>query len=510
VTAAIALALLLAPSTAEAAGFYQSDIGTRGMSRAGAFVAGVNDLSAQYYNPAALARLRPMTYLNFTGAWQGVDFTRIDYDGAGQQLEKYPTVNNNAGPMPIPAFGVSHNFGIKNFSAALGLFSPFAPRMEYPQEGAQRYTLKESLLIQFYAGPSVAYKIGWLSVGAGVYYSYVSADYGLDIMVCSKLPESEGCEGSPDDPNGDGGQYENNDVGTLLKMKDAWNLTWNVGLLAEPTDFMRIGFSLQPPLRVEGKGSLQTDFGTEQDPHWLVEQGYIDGTRHKDNNVTVLVNMPLLIRQGIEFYGDRWAVEGTAVYQRWRISEEIRVTDVDIALPEGDTLAGFNQFLDPPVELAITDDVVLPQNYVDTWSWRLGGQYRIADPVMLRTGILYEGSAVPSNTQGVDLVDGKKLGWGFGGTIHVNENVAIDVGGMRTWLQDRSITESDVHRKEIPVDLAAAVSGDLDVALQEGRSVGTGEFQSRTLFLSTGVVWKFGRRVGEDAPKGKAKKKAKG
>ncbi len=484
---ALALALLLAPA-AEAAGFYQSDIGTRGMSRAGAFVAGVNDLSAQYYNPAALTKLRPQAYINLSGAWQGVDFTRIDYDSAGQQVEKYPTVNNNAGPMPLPAFGVSHNFGIKNFSAALGLFSPFAPRMTYPADGAQRYTLKEQLLIQFYAGPSVAYKVGWLSFGAGAYYTYVSADYGLNIMVCNKAPEDEACENADDD-----GRV--NDVSTKLKMKDAVRFTWNAGLLAEPTDWLRIGFSVQPPLRVSGKGSLQTDFGTEANPHWLVEEGYIDGTSHKDDNVTVLVNMPLILRQGVEFYGDKWAVEGTAVYQRWRISEEIRVTDVDIQLPEGETLAGFNQILDEPVELAITDDVVLPQNYVDTWSWRVGGQYRVAKPLLLRTGLLYEGSAVPANTQGVDLVDGVKIGWGFGGTVRVNDNVNIDVGGMRTWFQSRNITSSDVRRQEIPVDFAAALSGDLDVSLVEGKVVGTGEFDSRTLFLSTGVTWKFGRKV---------------
>ena len=59
--------LLATAPTAEAAGYYMSDVGTRGMSRAGAFIAGADDLSAQYYNPAALIRLRrPQLYVSYS------------------------------------------------------------------------------------------------------------------------------------------------------------------------------------------------------------------------------------------------------------------------------------------------------------------------------------------------------------------------------------------------------------------------------------------------------------
>ena len=49
-------ALLFAP-TADAAGYYTSDVGVRAYSRGGAFVAGANDMLALWYNPAALKRL---------------------------------------------------------------------------------------------------------------------------------------------------------------------------------------------------------------------------------------------------------------------------------------------------------------------------------------------------------------------------------------------------------------------------------------------------------------------
>jgi long-chain fatty acid transport protein len=488
-------AALFASPAATAAGFYQSDIGTRGMSRAGAFVAGVNDLSAQHYNPAALTRLRPQAYVNMSAVWQSVDFTRIDYDDTGAEVERFDTVNNEAPPMPIPAFAASHNFGVKNFHAAFGLFTPFAPRMEYPEDGAQRYTLKESLIIQWYAGPTLAYKVGWLSFGAGAYWTYISADYGLDLMICSKLPTAEGCEGGPANAAWtDGGSYENNDVSVLLEMSDPFRFTWNVGLLAEPTDFLRIGWSLLPPLKVEGKGSLEADFGAGDEAHWMTgDLDVIRGQKHTDDDVTVLVNMPLILRQGIEFYGKKWAVEATGVYQRWQVTKELRVTDVDLSLEGGEILQAQGQS-----SIDIRDDVVIPNDYEDVWSWRLGGQYRPVEPLTLRTGVMYEGSAVPAATQGVSLVDGQKWAWGFGGSWHINKDVALDVGGMRTWIGERNITESEIRRQEIPVDFAQILqTGQVDAALRPGKVVGTGTFSSRSLFLSAGLTWRYGKRTSE-------------
>jgi long-chain fatty acid transport protein len=45
----------LVPSTTQAAGLYFSERGVRPMGRAGAFVAGADDLGALWYNPAGLA-----------------------------------------------------------------------------------------------------------------------------------------------------------------------------------------------------------------------------------------------------------------------------------------------------------------------------------------------------------------------------------------------------------------------------------------------------------------------
>jgi hypothetical protein len=49
--------LLVAPTVAHAGGYYTLDSGIRAIGRGMAFTAGADDLSAQYYNPAALTRI---------------------------------------------------------------------------------------------------------------------------------------------------------------------------------------------------------------------------------------------------------------------------------------------------------------------------------------------------------------------------------------------------------------------------------------------------------------------
>ena len=101
----LAIALLsMLGSTAEASGYYFTDAGTRGMSRGGAFIASANDLSAQYYNPAALINLkRSQFYLNHSLVSQEVGFKRQDYvenDDGYVGDEKAPALSYDGEELP--------------------------------------------------------------------------------------------------------------------------------------------------------------------------------------------------------------------------------------------------------------------------------------------------------------------------------------------------------------------------------------------------------------------------
>jgi len=496
--------LLASTPTASAAGYYMSDVGTRGMSRAGAFIAGADDLSAQYYNPAALIRLRrPQLYLSYTQVRQPIEFTRKDYDASGALVTTYDPVTNQAKPMHIPNFGVSHHFGLKNTMFALGLFSPFAPRFDYDEEGPQRYTLKKAEVLQFYAGPSVAQRIGWLTLGAGVYWTYVSADESLDLAICRTADNGSPEAGCADDNLHDYGDGQVYDVGVDLEMADPLRFTWNVGVLAEPKDWISIGYSAQPRLDVSGKGRIDATF---EEGHWMTEppEGItlIDGSTHSDEDVTVDLTMPWIHRVGVAFHdADRtWEVEGAATYQRWQVTKEILVSDINLVLPIDDEVP---QIGDEPIgDIVIDDDIVLPADYVDTFSFRLGGHYRVIDPLLLRAGLLWEGSAIPVETQGVNLMDGEKVALGLGGSYTLfDDKLDLDFGLLRTWYASRELTGSQVHRQELAVNLTNAITdpASLDnLELGPGQSVGNGTIKAKTLFVSTAITWRFGKRPRAD------------
>src|SRR5204862_8256560 len=94
----LAAALTLASAEAHAAGLYFSDRGVRPMGRAGAFVAGADDLGAIWYNPAGLADAGSSVLVDFSWLRFDTDYTRqLLVDTGGGALVKFssPTVHGS-------------------------------------------------------------------------------------------------------------------------------------------------------------------------------------------------------------------------------------------------------------------------------------------------------------------------------------------------------------------------------------------------------------------------------
>ena len=473
-------ALLLLSPSADAAAYYFMDTGTRGLARAGAYVAGVRDLSAQYYNPAGLIRLqRPQAYVNFSLVDQAVDFTRVDYDSSGNALTTYDTVNNQDGPMPIPALGFSSHFGLPNTVFAVGLYPPFAPTLAFPADGPQRYTLIDSLLIQTNFGPSVAHRFSdWLTLGAGVSWVYISAAQTLTLSSCDPNAAEALREDCAENP-------EKYDIDVALKMADPVKFNASAGLLIEPLEWLAIGASVVSPVRVSGTGDITASFGDE---HALVTSGGLAESSYKDDQVTVLLDLPWIFRLGTAFYPtEKLEFELTGVYHLWSMTENITVTDVDLDLVLGET----GQTFAGEESIAISDDIVLPAGFSDAWSARLGGEYVVAKGARVRGGLAYESSAVPPSTQSVSQVDGPKVAYGLGGTYVIKKRLAVDIGFSQTFIQSRDISNSEVRQIVIPVFPLTNLADPDNLNIQEGEVVGNGSFASRLTFMSAGLTYFF-------------------
>lgn len=508
--------------TAEASGYYILDPGTRAIARGGAFVAGVDDLSAQYWNPAGLMNLdRPQAFLNFSMVAQPTTFSRVDYGADGSVAAKYDPVSNGAPAMPIPAIAVSHNFGLKKWNFAFGLYPPFAPRFDYPEEGAQRYNLQDSTILQAWTGPSVAWRpVKWLKIGVGASWTFFDVRQTRALLVCNSTLSTDGLCPYDAATELDGSYGRQNDVQAVIDVKDMVKFTWNAGVIVEPKPWIAIGASVLPPIKVNANGSFTTKFGKD---HWLgpnstdpvvstlFPDGVLNGDTFADNDATVSLQMPLILRGGVALRPKKGLeFEVATVYQRWSMTDQITISDLNLTLDLEGELAG-----EPLDDVVIEDNIELPLGWVDTWSVRVGGDWDINPEWTVRAGAHWEQGAVPPLTLGVDAPDADKYGYGLGAAYTIQDRVIIDLSWGHTLLGDVTIPASDARRLEVPVNLQQLISEDnYAPAIENGLPIGTGSLNAQSMMGSAGVTVLFGKaaRGGDGGPGkgGKARGKKKG
>lgn len=461
----VLLAVGLLPAPARAAAYYFTDSGTRSIGRGSAVIASVDDLSAQYHNPAALARLRvPQGYLNLTGVDQYIEFDRLDEPENDLDFE---TIENQGRLMAIPGFGVSSTFGLPRTTFALGFISPQAPDMSYPADGPQRYTLIDALIWQFAGALSVGHQVtDWLTVGAGFGWWVMRVEQ--ELTVSSAGYSLSDPDDAPEDPS--------QDIDIAFRAWDRFTPSLNAGLLIDPHPAFTIGLSVQPPIHYEAEGSLTTDF---EGHTW---SAFLDGTEFVDDDITMILTVPLIVRGGVAWHpNERLDIEAATVFEQRSTLDKVLVTDLDLVIrhKEGSLLAE---------DAVIESDVELIADYVDAWSFRLGGAYDVSDRFTARLGAYHETSGIPAETQGVGLVDGNKTGLGGGGTIRLGDDLDLDFAVGQTWIVSRDITDSRLRQLVLQVNL----SDPEDSGVTDGKVVGNGFFTSRLTFASVAMTWRFG------------------
>jgi long-chain fatty acid transport protein len=452
------LAATLLPSSAHAAAFYFTDSGTRAIGRGSAVVASVDDLSALYHNPAGLVRLRQaQTFISLSGVDQYVEFDRMDEPD--DDLDFAPIYNT--GPfMLVPAFGLSGSLGVPRTTFAIGFISPQAPDVQYVSDGAQRYSLIDQLLWEFAGVAGAGVQVtDWLALGATFQARVLRADMELAITTL---------EG--DDPQ--------NDIDIRFSVADWFAPNFSVGTLVEPTPWMTVGASFQPATTYHAVGSISADF----EGHAFSEGGFLDGTHFVDEEVTSTLRMPAIARAGIDLHPtDKWDIELAGSWEGWHVWDEIVITDIDLVVEMAP-----DSWIDE--DAVVTNDIVIPSNYLDVWSVRLGGDYQVHERVTVRAGGYYETSAIPKAFQGVTLVDGDKIGAGLGAGFHVGR-IDVDAAFGQTWFLPRDITDSEVRQLVLDLNLSDPASSEV----VDGKIVGNGHFSSRLTFLSMAMTWRFGK-----------------
>ncbi|MSQ03136.1 MAG: hypothetical protein EXR71_14815 [Myxococcales bacterium] len=463
--------LLALTSLAGAAGFTLVDSGVRGQGRAGAFVAGADDYSAQWYNPAALSSTRGTSVkFDLWATQQTVEFDRADIPG----VNPFQTVQSMAPPVLEPAGGVVTRLGglhpaLANTTLAVGVLVPTGSDYSWPAAGAQRYAIIDSAIRQLYAGPTVAQRINpWLSVGAGIQYTLLRVDQSLVATLCNSA-----------DPDACGSDTPTDDVVLDIAATDPFALTWNAGLLVTPIPAVALGLSVQPGVSFDAAGAttatLSEDNGTVRP--------YLTDASFTDPDATLAVQLPWTVRAGVQVTPTATVrVELAGTWTGWADTDALVVTDLDL------TLTGTE---DGPLQgrdIVVTDDVSLRTGFVDTWSLRLGGEWD-ADPALtVRAGVFGETSATPDAMANPGVPDSDKGGAAAGLTVRLGRHLSLDASGMVTGWMERAVTTSVYAQPALYVDYGDSFR----TTVGEGRVIGNGTYRSSAWIGGLGVGWQFG------------------
>ena len=467
--------MLLLAAVAWAGGFTLVDSGVRAQGRAGAFVAGADDISAQLYNPAALANVRGTALkLDLWAAQQTSTFDREDLLGTNP----FASVESAAPPVLEPAGGIVGHLGglhpaLAETTLAFGVMVPTGVDYAWPESGAQRYALISSQIRQVLVGPSVAQQLApWLVVGAGVQFTMLKVNESLVATLCNA-----------EEPDACGSDNPMDDVRLDLDALEATAFTGNVGILLRPARGILVGASVQPAIHFEASGTATSTLNEAN----TTVLPFLTGAAFSDPDATAIVDLPWTARLGVQVTPhERVRIEVAGTWTGWSATESLRITDLDLELttPESGPLRGES--------IVIDDDMELATGFVDSGSLRLGGEWDARPFLTVRAGIYGESGATPDATANASVVDADKAGGALGATLRLGAHLVVDVSGMFTAFADREVSNSGYAQPALHVDYHDSFA----TTLETGRIVGNGRTTSSAWVAGLGVGWTFGAHDG--------------
>jgi len=414
---AVVAVLALLPMNAMAAAFWNLDQGSSSYGRAGANIVMPGDPTAVYLNPAALAGLTGFQLV--LGANMIMDsrsFQRTAGEGEGPD-GPFEKVSNESSPNPSPNIFLSYNFaslGMEELTVGLGLWGPPRADMVFDPDGAQRYSIVESLNIQAHYALALGYDTGWnkLKIGAAFMGVYMKVDQTLDLnsrgpqnILCSK-PEDIDC-----------------DIATHINAEQAFIPSGIFGLSVELMDGLELALSYQLQFDVKAPGKAELTPG----------DAFANVVEFNGDEIEVSLLLPAIARAAVRYTDveNLYDVELAFVYENWSRNDKITFDATAIT-----TTALGN-------DLGSVGVIELTPNWRDTYSIRLGGSWEaIPELLTARAGIYYERSAVDDTWVNLGNFDGNKIGTTLGARIEIPGGFWTDFSVGHAHFISRTVTNT--------------------------------------------------------------------
>jgi long-chain fatty acid transport protein len=218
--------------------------------------------------------------------------------------------------------------------------------------------------------PTVSFKLGdklTLGLGLDVMWSSLTLKQFYPWLV---FPNSTGAE--PD--------------GNIKADGDGWAVGGNVGLTWSITEHQRIAVTYRSPMTVDYKGDFEIDNITPT-------AAFLGATAHSDFGTKIGFPSVVSVGYGIELT-DKIRLETDV---EWVEFSRFKSLDLNV---------GNNAFLLPSSKI--------PQNWKDTFTVGIGGDWRFADHWVVRAGYQFYQSPVPDSTFSPTIPDADQHVFTFG------------------------------------------------------------------------------------------------
>ncbi|HEX7152862.1 MAG TPA: outer membrane protein transport protein [Thermoanaerobaculia bacterium] len=375
-------------------GFSIFEQGAKASGMAGAFVATADDPSAIFYNVAGIAQQRQMTilagatFINFNNEFEG-DANDPFAAGTTGQFDRHLFIPPN-GYAIIP-IGTNLTFGV-------GMFSNYGLRTDWEDPWVGRFSSRDVNLKTVTLEPALAWQNGTGSVAVGAGLQYRRGRVTLSRNQAAINPFT----------------------GRIVDVANAYlssewgsEYGWSAGVLLKPTPTLRIGANYHAPMDLELEGDadfIQIPTGNAQ------FDAIVGAGLPPDQGITTTIPFPATLSVGI----------ATSAIATWDIEFDITHT----------TWSRFETLL---VEFDQTpaNNLNRPQNWEDTFSYRLGANKRATENVDIRLGLVFDENPQPVEAVSPLLPDADRIGATMGLGFRHGPFI-FDASAMFLHFQDRS------------------------------------------------------------------------
>jgi long-chain fatty acid transport protein len=377
----VALALLAGGGSAQAGSFYLQEQSITGM---GSAFAGQNatgfDSSTVFTNPAG------MTNLDRSQISAGANLLLFNQKLSNRGTPTGAGLNDGGNPYD-PAL-LPNFYGVwavaPDVRLGFGVTSPFGLSGEYDQGWFGRYDSIKSHLQTINLGLSGAYKINpYVSIGAGIDVQRANAD------LTSAVPN-----GAPSPATDRIAQVKGDD----------WSVGFNAGLTLKPVETVSIGLTYRSAVshKLEGHADLKTQTGAT-----LVRE-----------DASAKLKTPDIVGLGLA----------------WDVTPEVKL----LGQVNWFNWSNFKR-------LSVNAGAVLSnstdENYDDSLSFALGGEYKLTPDWILRAGVQYDMTPTQGTDRSTRVPDGDRLNFGFGASWAMTQNWSMDAAYLLVL-----VNEADVNR----------------------------------------------------------------